>query len=125
MERELRNELNKITEIKDNIYPTNAPVGLTRPYLVYYRADSETDKTFEGYNTMQSAEYVLSIMALKYSDMRSITDKVNALLITLPLTYIGKSNTIYVKDIVIHGIDDVWESELGLHRGVIDLTIYY
>lgn len=125
MEQELRYELDTITEITDNIYPTNAPVGLKRPYLVYYRSDSQTDKTFEGYNGMKSAEYVLSVMAVKYSDMRSITDKVVALLISLPFTYIGKSNTLYVKDVVIDGTDDIWESELKLNRGIINFTIYY
>lgn len=125
MEIELRYELNKITEIKDNIYPTNAPIGLTRPYVVYYRTDSETDKTFEGYNTMKSAEYVLSVMATKYSDMRSIVDKIHNLLISLPLTYIGESDTIYVKDLVIDGTDDIWEKDLKVNRGVINFTIYY
>ena len=50
MERALRYELeNRIPELKDEIYPTNAPETSTRPYLVYARINTDKTKTLNGY----------------------------------------------------------------------------
>ena len=125
MEVVLRHELNKITDITNKIYPTNAPEGATGPYLVYARINTDKVKTLEGYTNKQALSYMFSIMAAKYSDMISVRDKVEDALLAFPGTSIGDKAKIYIEDLDINNIDEQYEHELGVNRGIIDFTIYY
>lgn len=125
MEKALRYELEtRIPELAGNIYPTHAPEGATKPYLVYTRITTRKTKTLQGYTNKQSPSYMFSCMAVKYGDMRSLTKKVEDFLISIPKTSIGTEN-IYIEDIDINNIDEAWENKLGVNRGIIDFTIYY
>lgn len=125
METALRYELNTITELSNAIYPTNAPEGAERPYLVYARITTRITKTLEGYTGKRALSYMFSIMAKRYEDMKKVRDKVEAMLLTFPGTTIGETPGIYVEDIDINNIDEQYEHALGVNRGVIDFTIYY
>ncbi len=126
MESALRYELIKaIPELKDNIYPTNAPEDSTKPYLVYARINTRRLKTFEGYTGNQELSYMFSIMAKRYADMKSMRDKVEQALLSLPKKYIGADNSIFVEDIDINNVTEQYEHELKVNRGIIDFTIYF
>lgn len=126
MEKALKYELEtNISELVNSIYPTNAPEGATRPYLVYARINTSGIKTLDGYTGNEALSYMFSIMAPKYSDMKSLAKKVKDLLISLPQTNIGSTNEIFVDDLVINNIDETFEKELRVNRGIIDFTIYY
>lgn len=121
----LRDEINNnITDLKDKIYPTNAPEVSTGPYLVYARISTRRVKTLDGIGKEQHLSYMFSIMAQKYSDMVRIRKQVEELLIGMAQRTIGIEN-IYVEDIDINNVDETWESELGVNRGIIDFTIYF
>lgn len=125
METALRYELVKaIPELENQIYPTNAPEGVTKPYLVYARVTTRKYKTFEGYTNKQALSYMFSVIAARYKDMKSLTKKVEDFLISLPGTTIGVDN-IYIEDIDINNVHEVWENELKANRGIIDFTIYF
>lgn len=125
MEKELRYELiNHIPELANSIYPTNAPEGYTKPYLVYARITTNKVKTLDGYTDKQALSYMFSTMATKYGDMIALRDKVETLLLSLPKTNIGEDGSIYVEDLTINNISEVWEPELKVNRGIIDFTIY-
>ena len=124
METALRYELNKITEITNKIYPTNAPEGSQGPYLVYARINTNKVKTLEGYTNKQALSYMFSIMATKYSDMARVRKQVEDLLMSLPKKTIGNGN-FYIEDIDINNIDEQYEHQLGVNRGIIDFTIYF
>ena len=125
METALRSELMRvIPELNNAIYPTNAPEGALKPYLVYARISTKKIKTLEGYTNKQALSYMFSVMAIKYSDMKSLTKKVEDLLISLPKKNIG-TQLIYIEDIDINNISETWENELVVNRGIIDFTIYY
>lgn len=124
MEKALREEIeNRIPELTGNIYPTHAPEKSERPYLVYARITTQKTKTLEGYTGSGYLSYMFSCMAAKYADMKSLTNKVETFLMSLPQTVIGED--IYIQDIEINNIDEAWENELGVNRGIIDFTIYY
>ena len=124
MERALRYELeNRIPELKDEIYPTNAPETSTRPYLVYARINTDKTKTLNGYTGNETLTYMFSIMATRYGDMKSLTKKVENLLMSLPGTSIGEEN-IYIEDLTINNVTEQYEHELKINRGIIDFTIY-
>lgn len=126
METALRYEINtKVTELKNSIYPTNAPEGVTRPYLVYARITTDKIKTLDGYTNKQALSYMFSVMAQKYSDMVSVRKKVENLLLSMPKTTIGNTTKIHIEDLNINNIDEQYEHQLGVNRGIIDFTIYY
>ena len=126
METALRYELiQAIPELNNQIYPTNAPEGAEGPYLVYMRTNTDKIKTFDGYTNKQALSYMFNIMAKRYSDMISVRDKVETLLMSLPKTYIGRDKSIYVEDIDINNIDEQYEHQLQVNRGIIDFTIYF
>ena len=124
MEKALRYELeNRISELKDEIYPTNAPETANKPYLVYARINTQKDKTLQGYANSEALSYMLSVMATKYGDMKSLTKKVEDFLMSLPGTSIGEEN-IYIEDLTINNVTEQYEHELKINRGIIDFTIY-
>lgn len=125
METALRLEINtSIPELKDKIYPTNAPEGSQGPYLVYARINTRKIKTLEGYTNKQALSYMFSIMATKYSDMVRLRKQVEELLLSLSGKTIGAEG-IYIEDIDINNMNEQYEHELGVNRGIIDFTIYY
>ena len=126
MEKALRYELIKaIPELNNQIYPTNAPETATKPYLVCARINTRKTKTLEGYTDKQELSYMFSIMATKYADMVALRNKVEQLLLSLPQRSIGSDSSIFIEDIDINNIDETWESQLHVNRGIIDFTIYY
>ena len=133
MESSLRNELEtKIEELKPTInddgteigyvFPTNAPEGATRPYLVYTRISTEKIKTLEGMTGKEYLSFMFSIMATRYGEMKELTKKIEKLLIDLPLKRLGP---FYIEDLDINNIHEVYEHELKVNRGIIDFTIYF
>jgi hypothetical protein len=125
MEEALTYELeSRIPELVGNIYPTNAPETAVKPYLVYSRINTKGLKTLQGYTGKEDLSYMFSIMATKYSDMKALTKKVEAFLLSIPKTSIGEAG-IYIEDLNINNITETWESELQVNRGIIDFTIYY
>jgi len=127
MEEALRYELeNRIPELKDEIYPTNAPKTSTKPYLVYARITTRKVKTLAGYTNKQNLSYMFSVMATRYADMKSIAKKVEDFLMSLPGTTIGgEERNIYIEDIEINNVHEQYEHELKVNRGIIDFTIYF
>lgn len=123
MEVALRNLIeNNIPELENEIYPTNAPEGHTKPYLVYTRINTKKIKTLEGIQNTEYLSFMFSIMATKYGDMKKLTKKVEKLLIDLPLKRLGP---FYIEDIDINNVHEVYEHELKVNRGIIDFTIYF
>jgi hypothetical protein len=126
METALRYELvTNITELANSVYPTNAPEGATKPYLVYARINTDEIKTLDGYTGKGALSYMFSCMATKYADMKSLTNKVETLLKSMPKTKIGEINQIYIEDLKINNVSETYESALGVNRGIIDFTIHY
>lgn len=126
METALRYELTQaIPGLVDQIYPTNAPEDTDRPYLVYARITTRKTKTLEGYTNKQALSYMFSVMDVRYPDMISLRKQVETLLLAMPGKEIGNSVKFYIEDIDINNIDETWENELKINRGIIDFTIYY
>lgn len=125
IEKALRQELIKeIPELKNQIYPTNAPKTATKPYLVYTRLNTDREKTLKGYTDKQVLTFMFSIMAIEYSTMKSLTKQVEDFLLQLPQKHIGEQQ-IYIEDIDINDIAEQYEHQLGVNRGIIDFTIYF
>lgn len=126
MEIALRQELvNAIPELNNQVYPTNAPEGADKPYLVYMRSRTDMEKTLEGYTGSEYLGFLFNVMAVSYSDMSRIRNEVVGLLVDMEQRFIGNNNQFYVTEIDIVNIEEQYEHQLGVNRGIIDFTIYF
>ena len=77
MEIALRKALiEHIPELTGEVYPTNAPETSTKTYLVYMRISTEKLKDLDGFTGTEYLSYMFNIMATKYSEMKSLTKRV-------------------------------------------------
>lgn len=126
MEIALRHELiNAVPELNNQVYPTNAPEGATKPYLVYMRTGTDLIKTLQGYTGDEYLSFVFNVMAPKYSDMSRIRKVVKEMLTDFPKSVIGNNDRYFIEDININDINEQYEHQLGVNRGIINFTIYF
>lgn len=126
MEIALRHELiNAVPELNNQVYPTNAPEGATKPYLVYMRTGTDLIKTLQGYTGDEYLSFVFNVMAPKYSDMSKIRKVVKEMLMDFPKSIIGNNDRYFIEDININDINEQYEHQLGVNRGIINFTIYF
>lgn len=111
-----------IPELRDEIYPTNAPEVSSKPYLVYMRIGTKNIKTLDGFTKNQSVNYLLNIMDNEYLNMIFIRNKLEYLIKSI----IGRrEKNLYIEDVNINKIEEVYEFNLKVNRGIIDFTIYF
>lgn len=126
METALRYELvNTIPELDNQVFPTNAPEGADKPYLVYMRTGTDLLKTLQGYTGDEYLSFVFNVMAVRYSDMSRIRKEVQTMLMDFPSTTIGNTKKYHVEEITINNIDEQFEHQLKVNRGIVDFTIYF
>ena len=126
MESALRYELTQsVPELKHQTFPTNAPEEAEKPYLVYSRIRTNKEKVLDGYTGEEALSYMFSVMAKKYGDMVEIRKQVEELLIGMVKREVGDTNKFYVEDLTINKIEEQYEHELKINRGIIDFTIYF
>lgn len=123
MEKALRYELNKIPELTNKIFPTNAPEGQKAPYLVYMTRKRSL-KDLEGHTKDREVYVMLNILCSSYLQMKELAKKVEELVIAFPLRNIGKDG-LYIQDITLDDITEIYENELKLERGIIPFKICY
>lgn len=123
MEKALRYELNKIPELTNKIFPTNAPEGVNPPYLVYITRQRPL-KDLGGTTKDREAYVMLNVLCSSYAQMKEITSKVEKLVISFPLRKIGENGP-YIEDVTLDDITETYENELKLQRGIIPFKICY
>lgn len=122
----LRYEIEQaVPELTGEIYPTNAPETHDKPYLVYMRNKTNKIKALDGYTNKQGLTFMWSVMASKYSVMLSIRDKLEHLLTGMIKRNIGANGDVYIEDLTIDDINETYEFNLGMNRGIIIFTIYF
>lgn len=123
IEKALRYELNKVSELENKIFPMNAPEGKKPPYLVYITRKKPL-KDLDGVTEDRECYLILNILCSSYLEMKDITKKIEDIIIKFPLKSIGNEN-LYIQDIDITDISESYEEQLKLHRGIITFTVYY
>jgi hypothetical protein len=123
IEKALRYELNKISELENKIFPTNAPEGQKPPYLVYITS-KKTLKALDGFTKDKECYVMLNILCNSYSQMKYIVKKIEDIVVNLPLRNIGEDN-LYIQDIDMTDISETYEEQLKLQRGILAFTVYY
>lgn len=123
IEKALRYELNKVSELENRIFPMNAPEGQKPPYLVYITSKRPL-KDLDGVTENNECYLILNVLCSSYSQMKDITKKIEYVIVKVPLKTIGEEN-LYIQDIDITDISENYENKLKLHRGIVTFTVYY
>ncbi len=125
IEQALRYEIiQAVPELTDELYPTHAPETYKKPYLVYIRTKTDITKVLDGYTGKQALSFMWSVMTARYADMVTIRSKLEELLKDMPKRRIGANGDAYIEDITIDDINETYEFNLGVNRGIIIFTIY-
>lgn len=126
-EQALVQELNSITALGGRIYPLFAPEATKHngvPYLIYASSEGLRDKTLGGYSDSKEVRGELNIIAERYADMKAITKKVVALLISFEGRQIGTGGP-YIEEVTYQMPVELYEAQPGLHRCVIEFQVYF
>ncbi|MCF0149150.1 MAG: hypothetical protein HUJ77_12235 [Clostridium sp.] len=123
IEKALRQELNKINEIQNKIYPLNAPEGIKPPYIVYVSQFNRI-KTLNELKNEKECVCIINILCSTYNEMKNITKKVENKVIEFLFNKIGDEH-LYICDLNINDVTETYEEQVKLHRGIISVTFYY
>lgn len=123
IEEALLYELEKIVEFKKQIYPTNIPKKAEPPYLTYILNDCVKTRTLTEVLECTDSKYLINVMCKSYLQMKELTRKVENLL----YGFIGKEIglvPVYIENVIVRR-SEVYENEVELYRGIIDVELQY
>lgn len=123
----LTEELKTIPELQSRVYPLRAPEATKHngvPYLIYGSSDGVRDKSLNGFMKSKEVRAELNILAARYADMKAITKKVVALLISFEKRQIGTDGPLIDELIYMQPIE-TYENQPELHRCMIEFTVYF
>lgn len=124
LEEALVEELNKISEFKGDIYPTNIPEGTKPPMLIYILSNYNRVNTLSGPLEDEDKSILLNVLCKKYGQMKELTDVVIRTVSGFSGKSIG-SQRIYIDEVQLIDISESYENEIKLYRGIIDVKFYY
>lgn len=117
----LKQELGKIEELNDNIYPLSVPESVDSPYISYCLAGGDYLETLDGSEPLR-LDYEVNILAEKYLLIKQLEKKVEAVIVTLKgqLTSDGT-----VKQVDLEVPIEQYEEQVKLQRANIKFSIYF
>jgi len=123
MERALRYELGQLFP-GTRIFPTSAPVDSKAPYLIYLRHSTDWDKSLDGFIEGEALNYIVNGFAETYDSALDMRESFEELLRRMFKACIGANADVYINDIDLNGVGEVYEDKLKLHRWIVDFTVY-
>ena len=123
MEKQLKFELSLLFP-KITIYPLSAPDDYVPPYIIYHRDSTFWEKTLDGYTKNESINYIINIFSKNYDDMLEMREITESFLKEMESSTIGKDNDIYIEEVVLNAVGEIFENELSLYRGVVDFVCH-
>lgn len=117
----LKQELGKIKELNDNVYPLSVPESVNSPYISYCLAGGDYLETLDGSEPLR-LDYEVNILAEKYSIIKKLEKKVETVIATLK----GQSTSDgTVKQVVLEVPIEQYEEQVKLQRANIKFSIYF
>ena len=123
MEKQLKYELSVIFP-KMKIYPLSAPDDYAPPYIIYHRDSTVWEKTLDGYTKNESINYIINVFDRSYDEMLEMREIVEMFLKEMDNSTIGEDNDIYVEEVQLIGVGEIFEKDLKLNRGVVDFICH-
>lgn len=123
-EQSLREELATITGLNSKVFPLFAPEGTTAPFVVYQKTRTDFTKTLDGTQWLRDGYYELDLLAPNYAQLQSIYIAI----VTKLKTFVGRvvgTNGVYVQDVTINNVIELYENTVELHRMNLELRFYF
>lgn len=124
----LRQELIAIPEVHNRVYPLDAPEATKHngvPYIIYSSSEGLRDKAItEGYLSSKEVRGEINVIAERYSEMKAITKKVIAILLSFPGRQIGSGGP-YIDDLTYEMPVELYEVQAALYRCPIEFSVFY
>lgn len=117
----LKQELSKIQELNDNIYPLSVPESVKAPYIAYSLVDGKYLKTLDGEEPWEFT-YEINILSSKYSDLKPLEKSVETVLRGLKGM---QSDDGTVRQIDVDVPVETYEDAVKLQRANIKLTVCF
>ncbi|MDR6447482.1 hypothetical protein J2794_003598 [Paraburkholderia terricola] len=96
------------------VYPSVAPAGVTRPYIVYQGVGGQDETTFDGPDSLQNRRVQVVVWSTIAGEADSINEQVRAALAAEP-----------VGGVPLGAPVDVYEDDTKLYGSQQDFSIWY
>lgn len=122
----LKEELNSIDSIKDNIYPITAYEGVSYPYLTYQVENDGPTQYLNGeYSNNRELEITYDLYCENYQSLKEEEFKVADMIRSLWNCYIGSSNSFFISSIKVRGPRELYEHEVDCYRANFEVSLNY
>ena len=125
LESAVKEELQTISGLANNIFPLEAPENFAPPYVVYDSSYGVNVQTLSGVLSSKEIDFVVQVVATSYSELKTITSGVIQRLLSFQNRKIGTSDQYFVQQIWVNTQpDEIWDKEVNLFRTQIEFVIY-
>jgi hypothetical protein len=101
--------------VGSNIYPIYAPQGTGHPAVVYRRSAGERIHDFDGYSTIENAQFEVVVFATAVTARRRVSDAVIGAL----------SSATAFRGLAISSPQDRYDDSVRLYARIYDISIWY
>lgn len=101
------------TDAGERIYPQVAPDGVTRPFIVYQRINTNTENVLSGSTGLKNTRLQVDVFANTYSQAQQIAAAIESL-----MSGWATQNVSILSQ-------DFFEDEVKLHRVMTDFSIWH
>lgn len=115
-------ELETIPGLNDKVFPLYASEGEEPPFVIYISSEGEPAQTLEGFSKSILIQCEIHIVGNSYSEMKSITRQIVAILQSFFGRTIGIDGA-FIKSISYEQPEEVIEREVNLYRSSFDIKV--
>jgi uncharacterized protein (DUF1684 family) len=123
-EQALRAELVSISGLSSKVFPMQAMEGITAPFVIYQKTNTEYIKTMDGTTGTRMGRYEIDILATTYSDLQSFLVAVKNKLISFEDRSIGTGGP-FVQSVIVQNLIELFEDAVKFYRANFEVTFYY
>lgn len=118
-------ELETITELKNKVFPLNAPEGTDAPYLVYISSEGQYDKSLDGFLDTKELGCELNILNVGYKNLKNLSKKVMDKLKSFEGRNIG-TDGMYIQELTFDDDSpELYEDQVQFYRKIINFKISF
>lgn len=105
--------ISNATDAEDRVYPQVAPDGVRRPFIVYQRISMNSENVLDGRTGLINTRLQVDVYATTYAQAQQIAAAIDALMDGWTFQNISIVS------------QDLFESEVKLHRVVSDYSVWH
>lgn len=123
-EQALRSELILVTNLSNKVFPLNVPEGVSAPFLIYSKANTDYVKSMDGTSTTRVGRYDLDIVTPTYTGLQDLIIAIKNKILTFEGRVIGTLGP-FVQSVIIDNIVELFEEKVMFYRANMEIRFYY